>query len=330
MLTLFKTIHLSYTVSLYLIALGTIALPAIGNAASDQSSARLSTVLAQGQELRKGLTSLFTVPNGINGSYEFDGKVVHFETRRGSRTPKFLRDGDPATPNFEIDVRFMGQDGKPFLIQIGGDTPLDHTWIEATSKLKGDTEAKADFELAAKTIETLKKLKFDHKFTHEHQALLNLAPIVDSAQVIEKIEGVPNQTLAAPTLLAAKTYRHRVEIHHKSCCFGLGRHSATIGKYISTNGVTTTAVITCNHGTCANQMALKCSWTSASPGNRTNHVHNHVTCSTPYNPTSAFGRHNSNDDTDLQYRAVRLNSHPSSTGGTCNDSSVNNEPTSCY
>ncbi|MGZ8933251.1 MAG: hypothetical protein ACXW06_08275 [Halobacteriota archaeon] len=329
MLALLKSIRFTIVASLYLIAPGTIALPAAGNASSDQSSARFSTVLAPGQEPREGLTSLFTVPNGIYGSYELNGKIVYFETRRGPRTPKFLRDGDPATPQFEIDVRFMDQDGEPFLIQIGGDAPFDHTWTETTTKFKTDTQAKTEFELAAKTIETLKKLKFTHKFVHERQALLNLATIMDSAQVIEKIEVAPNQALSAPSLLDANMYQHRVEIHDKRCCFGLGRHSATIGKYISSGGVTTTAVITCNHGTCANQMALKCSWTSASPGNRTNDVKNGVTCTTPYNPTSVFG-HNSNDDTYKQYRAVRYDFHPNPTGGKCNNSSVNNNPTSCY
>lgn len=330
MLTLLKSMRFTLVASLYLIALGTLTLPTVGNADSVQSRTRFSTVLAPGQEPREGLTSLLTVPNGIYGSYEHGGKIVYFETRRGPRTPKFLRDGDPATPQFEIDVRFMNQDGEPFLIQIGGDAPLDHSWTEAIAEFKTDSQAKTEFLLAAKTIETLRKLKFTREFVHERQALLDLAPVVDSAQVIEKIEGAPNQALSAPSLLAANTYRHRVEIHHKKCCFGLGRHSATIGLYISRVGVTTTAVITCNHGTCANQMALKCSWTSASPGNRTNDVKNGgTTCNTPYNASSVFG-HNSNDDTDLQYQAVKNNNHPSSTRGTCNDSSSNNEPTSCY
>jgi hypothetical protein len=316
--------------SLHLKVLVILVLPLAANADIDQSPERFSTVLAQGQEPREGFTSLLAVPNGINGSFEFGGKIVHFQTRRGLRTPKYLRDGDPATPNFEIDVRFIDQDGRPFLTQIGGDVPLDNTWVEVAPKPKADRESKADFELAAKTIGTLKKLKFKQKFDHERQALLNLASIVESAQVIEKIEGIPSQTSpSTQTLALANTYRHRVAIHEKSCCLGLGHHSATIGKYISNSGVVTTAVITCNHGSCANQMALKCNWTSTYPGNRTTQVNNDITCSTLYNPTSVFG-HNSNDDTDLQYRAVRSNSRPSTSGGICNDSSTNNEPTSCY
>lgn len=329
MLAFSRSIRFTFVTSLFFTALGTLALPAVGNAASDQSSARFSTVLAPDQKPNIGLTSLSTVPNGIYGSYELDGKIVYFETRRGPRTPKLLRDSDPATPQFEIDVRFMNQDGEPFLIKIGGDAPLDHTWKEVTPKFKADTQAKTDFKLVARTLETLKKLKFIRKFDHERQALLNLTPLVDSAQVIEKIEAAPDQKLSAPSPLATNTYQHKVEIRQKKCCFGLAHHSATIGKYISIGGVTTTAVITCNHGTCADNMALKCSWTSAKPGNRTKDVKNDVTCTTPYNAPSVFG-HNSNDDTDLQYRAVRYNNLPSKTGGTCNDSSINNEPTDCY
>lgn len=325
-----KSKRFAFKTGLYSIILGTIALSMATYAANVQSKETFSTVLVKGQELSQGLTSLSSVPNGINGSYELGGKIVYFETRRGASTPKHLRDSDPSTPEYEIDVRFINQEGEPFLIQLGGGAPQDHNWAEMSYKHKVDKDVIADFELAFKTVELLKKLKFDQKFKHEHQALLNLAPVLESAQVIENIEGAsPSQSLDEPSLLATNTYRHRVEIHHKSCCLGFARHSATIGKYISNKGVTTTAVITCNHGACANQMALKCSWTSASPGNRTTHVNNNIACSTPYNATSVFA-HNSNDDTDLQYRAVRYNIRPSTTGGTCNNISTNNEPTRCY
>ncbi len=329
MLNFAKSVRFVRVLGLILIALGTLAMPLGANAASDQSRSQPSTVLVQGQILREGFPALYEVPNGINGSFGLGGKTIYFETRRGPRTPKYLRGGDPTTPDYEIDVRFMDQDGRPFLTQIGGDALLDSTWVEPVPKPKVDEEINTDFELADKAIGALKKLKFKQKFVHERRALLNLAQIMESAQVIEKIEGAPSQPLSSQTLAVANTYRHKVEIHHKSCCLGLGRHSGTIGKYISNTGVVTTAVITCNHGTCADQMALKCSWYSAYPGNRTTKLNNDITCSTPYNATSVFG-HNSNDDTDLQYRAVRTNSRPSTSGGICNDSSTNNEPTNCY
>jgi hypothetical protein len=315
--------------ALLIVAVLALAVPLKVSAAGVLSTARFSTVLMQGQEPHKGLTFLMSVPKGITGTFELGGKAIHFETRRGPRTPEYLRDGDPATPRYEIDVRFIDQAGETFFTQIGGDAPIDSVWAEAFTKPKADEEAKADFDIAAELIRTIKNLKFKPQFVHERQALLNSASIVESAQALEKVEGVPSQSPGTSTLAVANTYRHRVEIHDKSCCLGLGRHSATVGKFISNTGVITTAVVTCNHGTCASQMALKCNWTSAYPGNRTNQVNNDITCSTVYNPTSVFG-HNSNDDTDLQYRAVKSNSRPSTSGGICNDSNTNNEPTNCY
>ncbi len=327
MLAALRTFRSNAVLCLCLVALYTTALPAAGEASRGELRPGSSVVLAEGHELREGLTSLSTVPNGIFGSYEHEGEIVYFETRRGPRTPSFLRRSDPRTPKFEIDVQFMNRDEQPFLIQIGGHAPVDETWVESTAEFRDDAGPQSEFVLAAKAIENLAKVTFTREFEPEYRALLGLAPLVASAQVIEKIAEGPDAPTPSPQPLSNNTYRHKVEIHDKSCCFGLGRHGATIGKYISTSGITTTAVITCNHGTCAHQMPQKCSWTS--PGNRSNHVHNHVSCSTPYNPTSVFG-HNSNDDADLQYKAVRENFHPSSTGGTCNNSSRNNYPTNCY
>jgi len=328
MLTALKGICRTSVIGYCFLALCSTASPAADDDPAIPSTTRVSDVLAEGHELRAGLTSLFTVPKGVFGTYEHGGELVYFETRRGPPTSRLLRKSDPTAPKFEIDVRFMNKNERPFLIQIGGHAPIDETWAEdGPPDLADDARARAEFRLAAKAIETLGKVKFARRFRHEYRALLRLSPAIASARVIEKIEEGRDRARSSATLLSNNTYRHKVEIHHKSCCFGLGRHSATIGKYVSSSGVTTTAVITCNHGSCAQDMPQKCSWTS--PGNRSNHVHNHVSCSTAYNPTSVFG-HNSNDDTDLQYKAVRENFHPSSTGGTCNDSDRNNYPTSCY
>lgn len=310
-----------------LLALSLVAVTALPMQPRAAGNIQAEVVVAPEAKVNKALTNLIVVPKGIHGSFSSAGKVIHFETRRGPKTPAHLRAGDPTAPLYEIDVRFLDAEGNPYLVQIGGGAPIDPAWSATPLKPKTAQAAKNDFALARKAVENIKRLQFNPKFNPEQKALINLLPAIEEAQVTEAVE---SKALIQPQAASpVNSYRHRVEIHHKSCCFGLGRHSATIGKYISTAGVTTTAVITCNHGTCANQMALKCSWTSASPGNRTTRLLNYVLCSTPYNATSVFG-HNSNDDTDLQYRAVRYNVLPSTTGGMCNDSSVNNEPTHCY
>ncbi len=327
MFKLFNNIEPKIQTGVFVLATSAFAVPINVYGGSNDRVQVDAAVIAPTQKVNNGLTALIAVPKGIHGSFSAAGKVIHFETRRGPQTPAHLRADDPAAPLYEVDVRFLDAEGNPYLVQIGGDAPIDPSWSTARAKPKTAQAAKSDFDLAHKAVDNIKRLKFNAKFKPEQMALINLLPAVEEAQVTEAVE--PSASALPQAAVPVSTYRHRVEIHHKSCCFGLGRHSATVGKYISNTGVTTTAVITCNHGTCAHQMALKCSWTSASPGNRTTRLLNYVLCSTPYNPTSVFG-HNSNDDTDLQYRAVRYNVLPSTSSGMCNDSSVNNEPTHCY
>ena len=77
-------------------------LPAAGQASRSEPAPGSSAVLAEGHELREGLTSLSTVPNGIFGSYEHQGEILYFETRRVPRTPSVLRKSDPRTPSITI------------------------------------------------------------------------------------------------------------------------------------------------------------------------------------------------------------------------------------
>jgi len=134
----------------------------------------------------------------------------------------------------------MNGNGQPFLIQIGGHAPIDETWVASTEGFTDDAGPKREreFVLAAKTIESLAKVKFTRRFHPEYRTLLHLAPLVASARVIDKIEEGGDQEISSPKLLASSPYRHKVEIHDQSCCFGLGRHGATLGKLISSSGVT--------------------------------------------------------------------------------------------
>jgi hypothetical protein len=306
--------------------LGLLMMPLSAVSGAKTDSARFKDVLTSDQNLSNAITVLTPVAKGLTGTFEQDGKVIYFKTRRGPRTPASLRAGDPDTPEYEIDIQFLDDNGEPFLTQIGGDKLLDNLWDKSKANLKDKLKTKNNFDLADQALTSLKKLKFKNKYKYEQKALIDLAPVVESAQVTEAVEGASAPTMEAQANVVANNYSQRIEIHHKSCCLGLGRHSATIGKY-SLNGVTTTAVITCNHGTCAGKMPLKCSWTSAPVRNA--QVKNNTSCSTSYNATSFFG-HNSNDDTDLQYRSVRFNRYYSTTSGVCNDASGNTKPTWCY
>lgn len=51
-------------------------------------------------------------------------------------------------------------------------------------------------------------------------------------------------------------------------------------------------------------------------------VNNRVVCSTPYNPSSTLGTHNSNDDVQLQKERTVSNQALSPSAGDCKDSST--------
>jgi hypothetical protein len=228
-------------------------------------------------------------------------------------------------------VRFLDENGVPFLIQVGGDSPIDPEWERsyhaATPSLvePNEEEARTPFRFAGKAIQALRSVKFRPGFAPEHQALLSLAPLVKRALSVEKIADSPEAFSPAQT--APCTYRHKIEIHDAPCCLQLGRHGATIAWNITSAGSATQAWVTCNHGRCATQMPLKCSWTSSA--NRCQ-LSLAPMCSTPYDALSRSGKHNSNDDADIQYGGIRRACTPSPTAGTCRDAARNDQPTNCY
>lgn len=286
----------------------------------------VSAVVAEGCVLPTGFIELVPTTGGVAGIYEEGGVRIRFEARRGPETPRVLRLSDPETPLFEVDVRFLDERGGTLLLQVGGHAPVDPTWstsFEATRESGGeaDERIRSRFAVAAAVVEKLRWVRFRAGLAPEYHALLGMGPLIESARAIDS-------ALDPALPRSSCTYRNKIQIHDKSCCLWLGRHGATIAKNISPSGVTTQAWATCNHGTCAQNMALKCQGTS--PADRCELSSTAPMCSTPYNAFSFSGTHNSNDDTDIQYESVRYAYTPDPQLGTCRDSSRNDQPTNCY
>lgn len=283
-------------------------------------------VLVEGQTLPRGLTELSVDDVGrITGRFELNGARIAFETRRGPETPWILRATDPRTPPYEIDVRFVDENGVPFLVQVGGHGAMDAEWessFHTSSPLleHHEQEVRQPFLLAGKAIKALRSVKFRSDLAPEHRAILGLASVVEKALLTEKIE------VSEAPAEASCTYRHKVEIHDASCCVTLGRHSATIAWNITSSGKATRVWVTSNHGRSAADMPLKCSWTSSA--NRCQ-ISVAPMCSTPYDAFSRSGKHNCNDDTGIQYGGIRGAYSPSPTAGLCKDSSRNDKSPSC-
>jgi hypothetical protein len=78
------------------------------------------------------------------------------------------------------------------------------------------------------------------------------------------------------------------------------------------------------HGTCPSSMAFRIQCNGPSVATPLLLVDKRVVCSTPYNPLSTSGTHNSNDDLQLQKETTVSNQALSTTAGDCNDSSTQN------
>ena len=114
----------------------------------------------------------------------------------------------------------------------------------------------------------------------------------------------------AKTLNAGYYY---FEIHDKSCCSGLGRHSATRLK--KANGYGSYSYFDfCNHGTCAGDMGVRCSLPLVHKPNWTAH-----TCRTEYKAQSNSPGHNCHDDTRVQMAAFVWGAYNDGYQLWCND-----------
>jgi hypothetical protein len=277
-------------------------------------------VLDKSLALPDGYEELTSQETGITGLFKADGQSIRYETRRGPRTPLVLRRGDPATPPYEIDVRFLDSQGRLFLVQYGGHGPVDDSWTPGVIETKlalnpaTDEEARSNFKAAEKALSALQSIRFDKRYAPEYAALVGLLPMVREMEVPSKSEDI---SLAPFSSASTCTYKNKVDVRYQPCCAPLAQHSATIASNISTGGTTTQAWVSCNHGTCASQMSSSSgTWTSAA--NRCTLPSIAPLCATPYG--LICGMHVCNDDSWVQMMTVELNGCPAAP--TCNDCSL--------
>lgn len=240
---------------------------AIAIHAYDFHPAIYAGVVTKDSLLPSGFKELSSNPKGLIGVYDLDGTRITFETRRGPRTAEIYH-GDPRTPAFEIDVRFIDEYGVPFFVQVGGDRPIDKSWnfggMPYSSRELDPEQYSERIATALEAINTLHNIKFRQRYEPERKALVELSSFMRSLSTRDIIEEPSNGDVPG-SIFKSCNYRQRVEIHDKPCCFGFGRHSATITKNIDSNGYTTSTFSTCNHGECAtsSDMPMYCQWTSA-------------------------------------------------------------------
>ncbi len=327
-------------------------------------------VLAPGHELPAGFTSLGLTTRtvrmdvtgrgafreqrrpAITGIFELGGRSIAFETVRGRRISGPFADTDD--PRYELDVCFRDAEGRPFLLQIGGDEVLDPACDpERDVERAGDDvhEARsgadrvADFAGAAAALEALEGLPFRRRFAEEHRALVgHLALAVAVPAMTEPDCAAPDVVCetVAEAVLAGRTHndgwRHMINVYAGPIRSIPGAtHGATVAyRYDAASGRLERAWHRCNHGRCYYDWTMDrlCSFWSFF--DRRYHVHQEA-CGTTYSPRSGADRwwpgHNSNDDTSIQYRAVRYDQHYVSgwgSGWPCDDTQTHNNTSFCY
>ena len=292
----------------------------------------------------------------ITGTFATGGRAISFETIRGRRTVRrFLDDDDP---RYELDVCFRDAAGRPFLLQIGGDELLDpecdpeldaespdHEVLTTLEASDIEDERAADFAVAAAALEALGHLEFRRRFAQEHEALVGhldllLAlpdvggPDCEAADVV--CETSDDGSLAGRS--HNNRWRHMIDVFAGPIRRVPGTtHGATVAyRQDGATGRIERAWHRCNHGRCYYHWTMHhlCSFWSGFT--RRYHVHQEA-CSTVYSPRSGADRwwpgHNSNDDTSIQYRAVRYDRHYLSgwgSGWPCDDTQSHNNTSFCY
>ena len=303
-------------------------------------AADMSTVLQSRTDTVNGFSELTYVDGFLRGQYEIDGDTITVEVNRGKRTPAIMRRLNSDWPIYEIDVRILDSEGDPIYVQVGGHDPVDATWglefdaslsvREATDPEIRNPKARKSYEAAYQMLTKLKGAKIQEKLTPEREALEGAMNILQSAMSSDLTSSEEEQVAAFGC-----TDTQIIEVWKKSAFFPgniLGDHSGTVMKTKS-GSTTYTVWVAANHGTApgASGMSKKC---SQSFTERCGQSIAPPMCSTPVQwetskPLQDDDKHVCNDDSYIQVLRIKTNAGVSTTGGTCNDTTLRSRAPSC-
>ena len=281
-------------------------------------------------EIGDGLTVLAASENSLSLAYKNFDTVIFIEALRGTKSPDMYQK-DPDAPKWEVDARFMAQNGRLFYTARGGDKWIDSSWLkdlqrqedkytsrdsnealfimasEMTKVLDAEVKAQVGAELAAKMEPLLTPIRNFGATAHEswlmqkarlHQHLLDTGIVSEDeladTQIGEVVYGSGGTGCDAWVTLNANYYY--IAIHDKSTVV-IARHSAT--RLYEWAGYWSHIHDNCNHGTCASDMSQKCLLQYYDAIEDYKPTWELQTCGTDYSTFSDPG-HNCHDDTRVQ------------------------------
>lgn len=272
--------------------------------------------------------------------YQEGDRWIRYEMRLGSvmqipPTPEELA-SNPDLPTYEVDVRVLDADGRPFATQMGGHAFLDETWAMPSIKDFDEEGRRKDFVLLAHAVESFRTRALPPDLEQFRRTGIQIGlganadpgkpELLDSDPKAGSPQGViawgPSSVVKWDFVVRKKPF---------GCC-GVGNHSAvTLRGWSSSNSIVFQAH-SCNHGTCASDtsvMSVHCVMSGFRTDDGTHSRYFYPNgCTTSYNVTSVWG-HNCNDDSELQGRAIWYDSPQSTTGGSCNSSGPHNWAPGC-
>ena len=247
----------------------------------------------------------------------------NFEALRGPPTPWPYQE-DPQSPKFEVDARFVADNGRIFTAQRGGDGFVDPTWADDLERQGTEPFTRASnrllFEMAAEAGLVLDE-EVDRQLgatqalalAHELDALCHIA--LDAPAIYAAMKEEYDEYLAGngtpPTDEIQYGSASGPEASDYSAAAGVwwiglhaddidgspwGYHSATRLHAMSA-GSEAYYVNFCNHGRCPYESGMP---QSCSRGAYTKSAFQVWNCNTPYALYSDDGGHNCHDDSRLQ------------------------------
>lgn len=273
-------------------------------------------------ELAQGATILEASDTALSAAFRKDNVVIYLEAIRGQPTPPQFQ-GDPLSPQFEIDVRMLADNGRIFYSRRGGDAFIDPSWAEdldAQAELPPSRESNrilfdmADEVAGVLTDDSTRILGERAKvLAPELDAIVAIgrqAPGTFAMMVDERIE----RGLATTDVEYGKSTGSESSDEDQAAGYyylGLhaddlegspaGYHSAT--RLYRWDGHWAVANDFCNHGRCPYENGMpQVGWVQAGDGYKPSfRVHS---CNTGYGLYSDDGGHNCHDDSRLQMASV--------------------------
>ncbi len=282
----------------------------------------------------QGLIVLSASETSLAMMYRKGDTVIFMEALRGERTPEMYQ-MDPDSPEFEVDARFLAENGRPIYTVRGGDEWLDPTWVydleemddryptresnlkyllvaaEASAAMDQAIVNQVGADLAEKMSHLVRPLRgfgaiapgvYGDLKVKLHDHLLDIG-FISQADLDEAAQNAGTITYSSndkggecDAWTNWSSNYYAIQVFDASA-FVIARHSAT--RLWQWQGYWLHVHDTCNHGRCAWEMSHKCTLEYYDALEQYKPAWQLQSCGTVYNAFSNDG-HNCHDDTRVQ------------------------------